>query len=47
MSKVAEMSRGRTPKTQPAMIINGKQNVVVDSSEGGFAAMKKSLIGSL
>lgn len=45
MSKVAEMSRGRTPKTQPAMIINGKQNVVVNSSEGGFAAMKKSLIG--
>ena len=44
MSKVAEMSRGRTPKTQPAMIINGKQNVVVNSSEGGFAAMKKSLI---
>ena len=39
------MSRGRTPKTQPAMTINGKQNVVVNSSEGGFAAMKKSLIG--
>lgn len=45
MSKVAEMSRGRTPKTQRATIINGKQNVVVNASEGGFAAMKKSLMG--
>lgn len=32
------MPRGRAPKTQRATIINGKQNVVVNASEGGFSA---------